>query len=284
MEQVILDGKKLASEIEKELSTRVAAIVAESGTHPALATILVGNDPSSKIYVNMKSYACRRIGLKPLRVELGETTSTEALLEVIHGLNADPDVFGILLQHPVPPQINERQCFDSIRLEKDVDGVTSAGFGSMALGGDAFVSATPGGIIRLLRHYGVQVSGKRAVVVGRSAILGKPIAMLLLRENATVTICHSRTSDLMRIVADADILVAAAGKEHFIKKDWIKEGAVIIDAGFHPGGVGDVEKKAYGLASAYTPVPGGVGPMTIATLMYQTVVAAERRLGISNTN
>ena len=275
MSSIILDGKAYAREIEADLKTRVERIIEKTGVQPTLATILVGNDPSSKIYVNMKGAACGRIGLGTRKVELPETTSTDDLLRVIRELNADASVFGILLQHPVPRQIDERACFDAIDIRKDVDGVTSLGFGRMALGEDAFVSATPGGIIKLLRRHEIATRGKKAAVVGRSAILGKPVAMLLLRENATVTVCHSKTEGLDSILRDADIVVAAIGKPEFVKADWIREGAVIVDAGYHPGGIGDVERSAYEKSSAYTPVPGGVGPMTIATLMSQTVEAAE---------
>lgn len=279
MEPIVLDGKKYASEIEEELKGRVAAIVDRHGVQPVLATILVGEDPSSKIYVNMKGNACTRVGLGTRRIELPGDASTAQVLEVIADLNQDPTVFGILLQHPVPHQVDERACFDAIALDKDVDGVTAVGFGRMALGERAFVSATPGGIMRLLKKYGIEIAGKQAVVIGRSAILGKPVAMLLLNEHATVTICHSRTRSIEEIVRAADILVAAVGRPDFVKPDWIKPGSVIVDAGYHPGGIGDVDKAAYPLASAYTPVPGGVGPMTIATLMAQTVEAAEARLG-----
>lgn len=278
MQAILLDGKQLAAEIETQLQPRVQTIIGKSGIQPVLATILVGSDPSSKIYVNMKGNACKRVGLGTKKVELAETTTTEELLAVIDELNGDESIYGILLQHPVPSQIDERACFDRIAPHKDVDGVTALGFGTMALGEKAFVSATPGGIIKLMKKYDIAMQGKNAVVVGRSAILGKPVAMLLLNENATVTICHSRTKDLQSIIGRADIVVAAIGKPEFIKAEWIKEGAVIIDAGYHPGGIGDVEKAAYAKASAYTPVPGGVGPMTIVTLMCQTVESAEARL------
>ena len=278
MEPIVLDGKTLANDMEAELRIRVGKIVAAMGSTPVLATILVGSDPSSKIYVTMKGNACRRIGLGTRKVELPEDTTTETLLEVIEALNADPAIFGILLQHPVPRQIDERACFDRIARWKDVDGVTASGFGAMALGEEAFVSATPGGIMKLLEHHHILLEGKRAVVIGRSAILGKPVAMLLLNRNATVTICHSRTAGLESIVGEADIVVAAVGKPDFVKASWIREGAVLVDAGYHPGGIGDVEKEAYARTAAYTPVPGGVGPMTIATLMCQTVESAERSL------
>ena len=278
MEQIVLDGKKVATELELELKERVKKIMTQSTIQPVLTTILVGNDPSSKIYVTMKGNACKRIGLGTKKVELSETTTTDELLSVIDTLNNDSSVFGILLQHPVPKQIDERICFDRIDSQKDVDGVTALGFGQMALGEHAFVSATPGGIIKLLKYYKIPMVGKKAVVIGRSAILGKPIAMLLLNENATVTICHSRTEKIESIIEEADIVVAAIGKPNFVKANWIKDGAVIVDAGYHPGGIGDVEKEAYAKASAYTPVPGGVGPMTIVTLMCQTVESAERKL------
>jgi methylenetetrahydrofolate dehydrogenase (NADP+)/methenyltetrahydrofolate cyclohydrolase len=210
------------------------------------------------------------------KVELPESTTTEQLLAAIDALNADPNVHGILLQHPVPKQIDERACFDRIALRKDVDGVTCLGFGRMAMGEPAYGSATPAGIMTILKHYGIELGGRHAVVVGRSPILGKPMAFMLLNAHATVTVCHSRTRDLPSIVRQADIVVGAVGKPKFIQADWIKPGAVIVDAGYHPGGVGDVDlEAAASKSSAYTPVPGGVGPMTIASLIEQTAMAAE---------
>jgi len=217
--------------------------------------------------------------MESLKVLLPETTSTDELLAEIDKLNGNPEVQGILLQHPVPERIDERACFDRIALEKDVDGVTCLGFGRMTMGEAAYGSATPAGIMTLLDHYGIPIEGKHAVVVGRSPILGKPMAVMLLNKNATVTICHSRTQDLPAIVKQADIVVGAVGKPEFIKGDWIKDGAVVVDAGYHPGGIGDVELSAViDRCAAYTPVPGGVGPMTIATLITQTVEAAEKSL------
>jgi methylenetetrahydrofolate dehydrogenase (NADP+) / methenyltetrahydrofolate cyclohydrolase len=281
MAAVILDGKALALKIEEELAVRVRAIRERSnGKPPILATILVGDDPASATYVRMKGNACSRVGMESLKIVLPEGTTTEELLREIDALNANQDVHGILLQHPVPTQIDERLCFDRIALEKDVDGVTVLGFGRMAMNEPAYGSATPAGIMRLLRHYGIPLEGKHAVVVGRSPILGKPVAMMLLNANATVTICHSRTEGLREITGRADIVVGAVGKPEFIKGAWIKEGAVVVDAGYHPGNIGDVELSvAAGRCSAYTPVPGGVGPMTIATLMAQTVEAAEKNAG-----
>ena len=280
MSAMLLDGKSLAGKSEAELLQRVEALKAKSGGKtPILATILVGDDPASATYVKMKGNACRRVGMESLAVELPAATTTEELLAKIEELNGNPDVHGILLQHPVPSQIDERACFDAIDLAKDVDGVTCLGFGRMAMGEAAYGCATPQGIMRILEAYGVDIEGKHAVVVGRSPILGKTMAMMLLQKNATVTICHSRTTDLPAIIAQADILVGAVGKPEFIKADWVKDGAVVVDAGYHPGGVGDIElSKLTGKASAYTPVPGGVGPMTINTLIMQSVESGEKSL------
>ncbi|MFT4437783.1 tetrahydrofolate dehydrogenase/cyclohydrolase catalytic domain-containing protein [Caballeronia sp. 15715] len=278
MQSIILDGKAVAASLIDELAKRTQTLKEKNGGRtPILATILVGDDPASATYVKMKGNACRRIGMDSRAIVLPKETTTEELLSCIDNLNADEDVHGILLQHPVPTQIDERQCFDRIAIQKDVDGVTSLGFGLMALGEPAFGSATPAGIMRLLDHYDLDVEGKHAVVIGRSPILGKPMAFMLSNANATVTLCHSRTSNLEQEVRRADIVVAAVGKPHFVRSSWIKDGAVVIDAGYHPGGIGDVEP--FGLTTrtmALTPVPGGVGPMTIATLVTQTLMAAER--------
>ncbi len=276
----VLDGKALAAQCEQQLSERVARLKEQSGGKiPILATILVGDDPASATYVKMKGNACRRVGMESLAVELPSSTSTEQLLAKIDELNTNPDVHGILLQHPVPEQIDERACFDAISLNKDVDGVTCLGYGRMAMGEEAYGCATPKGIMRLLNHYQIDIEGKHAVVVGRSAILGKPMAAMLLEANATVTICHSRTRNLDQHIRQADIVVGAVGKPEFIKGDWIKDGAVVVDAGYHPGGVGDIELSAIiDRASAYTPVPGGVGPMTINTLIMQSVESGERAI------
>ena len=275
MSALILDGKAVAQKTETELSGRVAAIRARSGRTPILATILVGDDPASATYVRMKQNACKRIGMESIAVEMPSSTTTEQLLARIGELNANPDCHGILLQHPAPPQIDERLCFDTIALGKDVDGVTCLGFGRMAMGEHAYGSATPAGIMRLLEAYEIPLAGKHAVVVGRSPILGKPMSLMLLNANCTVTICHSRTRDLESFVRQADIIVGAVGKPEFIRAAWIKDGAVVVDAGYHPGGVGDIELGPLGdRVAAITPVPGGVGPMTINTLIYQTVDAA----------
>lgn len=281
-----LDGKDVASQIETSLKERVQILKDKTGRTPILATILVGDDPASATYVRMKGNACKRVGMDSIRVEMPRQTTTDELLAKIRELNANPDVHGILLQHPVPEHIDERACFDEIALSKDVDGVTCLGFGRMAMGERTYGSATPQGIMNLLNHYNVPLSGKHAVVVGRSAILGKPMAMMLLNANCTVTICHSKTANLADHVRQADIVVGAVGVPELIKKDWIKQGAVVVDAGFHPtktGDVGDIELDGINeIASFYTPVPGGVGPMTINTLIAQSVEAGEHEANLSS--
>lgn len=280
MSAIVLDGKQLATTLEADLATRVARLKEQGSRTPILATILVGGDPASATYVKMKGNACRRVGMDSLKVELPDSTTTEQLLAEIDKLNRNPDVHGILLQHPVPHQIDERACFDAIALEKDVDGVTCLGFGRMSMGEPAYGSATPAGIMTLLKSYDIPLAGKHAVVVGRSPILGKPMALMLLGADCTVTVCHSRTQDLPGFIRQADIVIGAVGKPEFIKGEWIKDGAVVVDAGYHPGGVGDIELAAVkDRASAWTPVPGGVGPMTITTLIAQTVAAGEKLIG-----
>ena len=277
MASKILDGKLLAKLAEEDIQTNVSRLK-EKGITPTLATILVGLDPASATYVKMKQNACARLGMDSIAVELSKDTTTEELLDSINKLNNDENVHGILLQHPVPSQINERKCFDAINVQKDVDGVTCLGFGQMTMGEEAFGSCTPAGIMRILQHYQIEISGKTAVVVGRSPILGKPMAMMLLNENATVTVCHSRTKNLKDQIKNADIVVGAVGVPRLIQKDWIKEGAVVIDAGYHPAEkCGDIDLDGIDkIASAYTPVPGGVGPMTINTLILNTLLAAQK--------
>ncbi|WP_169391973.1 MULTISPECIES: bifunctional methylenetetrahydrofolate dehydrogenase/methenyltetrahydrofolate cyclohydrolase FolD [Psychrobacter] len=281
---LVLDGKALAKKIEANLSARVENLKQKTGRTPILATILVGDDPASATYVRMKGNACKRVGMDSMKVEMPSATTTEELKAKIDELNHNPDVHGILLQHPVPSHIDERACFEQIDLDKDVDGVTCLGFGRMSMGEAAFGSCTPQGIMHLLNHYGIDLAGKEAVVVGRSPILGKPMAMMLLNANCTVTICHSKSQDLASFVKRADIIVGAVGVPELIRAEWIKQGAVVVDAGFHPtesGGVGDIELSGLEkVASAYTPVPGGVGPMTINTLIRQTVAAAEKAAGL----
>ncbi len=278
---LVLEGKSVAEAIEKDLAARVARLKERAGRTPVLATILVGSDPASATYVRMKGNACRRVGMESSERRAprgrrrrrscwrGSTCSTPTRRST-----------GSCCSTRCRAQIDERACFDRIAIEKDVDGVTALGFGRMSLGERAYGSATPAGIMRLLDHYGIPIEGRHAVVVGRSPILGKPMAMMLLNRHATVTICHSRTRDLPQIVRQADIVVAAVGRPRFVQGDWIKDGAVIVDAGYHPEKVGDVDLAAAApRSSAYTPVPGGVGPMTIATLIAQTVEAAETEAG-----
>ena len=276
MTALLLDGKKLATASEIEIANEVSELKSK-GINPTLATILVGNDPASETYVRMKRNTCKRVGMESIAVELSELTTTEELLNTINELNNDHNVHGILLQHPVPSQIDERKCFDAIDIDKDVDGVTCLGFGNMAMGLNAYGSCTPAGIIRLIKHYKLNIQGLNAVVVGRSPILGKPMAMMLLNLNATVTICHSRTTNIENIIKNADLIVGAVGIPKFIQTNLIKQGAIVIDAGFHPEKCGDVDLADMdNISSAYTPVPGGVGPMTINTLILHTMQSAKK--------
>ncbi len=275
---LFLDGRAVARDVEADLASRVKKIKEQTHQTPVLATILVGDDPASATYVRMKGNACSRVGMESLKVELPGSTTTQQLLDKIGELNENNLVCGILLQHPVPPGIDEMACFNAISLEKDVDGTTSAGFGRMAMGLSSYKPATPLAIMEILKRYRIPIEGREAVVVGRSPILGKPVAMLLLNQNATLTVCHSKTQDLPKLVRRADIVVAAVGRPKFIRADWVKPGSVLIDAGYNPGNVGDIDLEAAApLSSAYTPVPGGVGPVTIAMLMRQTVESAEKR-------
>ncbi|MGU3473729.1 bifunctional 5,10-methylenetetrahydrofolate dehydrogenase/5,10-methenyltetrahydrofolate cyclohydrolase [Paenibacillus sp. D51F] len=275
---LILDGARVAGEIKEQLAKRVETL-AGKGVVPCLVTILVGDDPASETYVRMKGNACRKLGMESKRIHLDSETTTGELVDVIRGLNEDPAVHGILLQHPVPEQIDEREAFEAIAIDKDVDGVTALGFAQNAFGYAAYPSCTPAAIVAILDYYGLPIEGKHAVVVGRSPILGKPVSLMLLNRNATVTVCHSKTQRLNEIVGLGDIVVAAVGKPKFIQGEWIKEGAVILDAGYNEGNVGDVDYEACALkASAITPVPAGVGPVTIAMLLKHTVDAAEKAL------
>ncbi len=280
---IILDGKKVAKDNEILLKERVDNIVRLTGKTPKLATILVGDFAPSITYVKMKRKACERIGMQSELIELDSSTTTEQLYNKIVELNNDPDVCGILLQHPVPKHIDEQKCFNAINVSKDVDGVNTASFGAMSMGLDSYLSATPKGIIMLLNAYNIPLSGKKAVVVGRSQILGKPMAMALLNKDCTVTICHSKTKDLPEIVKSADIVVGAVGRAKFIKGEWIKDGAVVVDAGYNEGNVGDIGlENCIDRCSAYTPVPGGVGPMTINALLTQSVESAEKMYKIKD--
>ncbi|WP_405602476.1 MULTISPECIES: bifunctional 5,10-methylenetetrahydrofolate dehydrogenase/5,10-methenyltetrahydrofolate cyclohydrolase [unclassified Streptomyces] len=273
----LLDGRATSKAVLQDLTKQVDQFVLEHDRRPVLATVLVGDDPASHTYVRMKVNRCRDVGIESRRIDLDADIDTENLCRVISGLSADPEVDGILLQHPVPGHIDERAAFEAISPAKDVDGVTRTSFAAMAFTEEGFASATPGGIMALLDAYDVPLVGRHAVVVGRSAILGKPMGMLLLGRDATVTYCHSRTTDLRAQVEQADIVVAAVGSPGLVKGEWIKPGAVVIDAGYADNR-GDVEFEAAAEhASLITPVPGGVGPMTIATLLVQTLRAARLR-------
>ena len=273
----ILDGRAVAKHIEAEIAAEIERKAASGVQRPVLATIIVGENPSSVTYVRMKGNACKRVGIEPRKVELPENTTTEELLSVIDSLNADPDVYGILLQHPVPRSIDERACFDRIAPEKDVDGVGVNSLGKTALGLPGYRAATAKAIMNILEYYKIPLQGKEAVVIGRSPILGKPVAMLLLNANCTVTVTHTKTVDIGDVVRRADIVVAACGVPRFVRPEWIKPGAVVIDAGYNAGNVGDVDEGAFENASLMTPVPGGVGPVTIASLMQQTLFSFCKR-------
>ncbi|GAB2867311.1 bifunctional methylenetetrahydrofolate dehydrogenase/methenyltetrahydrofolate cyclohydrolase FolD [Actinoallomurus bryophytorum] len=273
----LMDGAGLARRIVERTAERAAALTRRTGTQPCLATVLVGDDPASVTYVRMKRARCEKAGIRSRHIALPAATTTAELVAAVDALSQDPQVHGILLQHPVGPHIDERAAFEAIAPEKDVDGVTTASFAAMSFGLPGFVSCTPGGIMRLLDHYDVDLAGRHAVVVGRSAILGRPVGMLLLGRDATVTYCHSRTRDVTAVVRQADVVVAAVGRPRFIRGEDVKPGAVVVDAGYNPGNIGDVDfEAARTRASLITPVPGGVGPMTIAVLLDQTVEAAAR--------
>ena len=271
----IIDGKKISAEIKEELKTEVAAYAAQ-GKKCALAVIQVGADPASSVYVRNKKKACAYIGIESLSYELPEETTEEELLALIQKLNDNPDVHGILCQLPLPKHICEDHVIQAIDPQKDVDGFHPQNVGALVVGKKGFVSCTPAGIIQLLKRSNIEIAGKHCVVIGRSNIVGKPMALLMLRENATVTICHSRTENLKEICKEADILIVAIGKPRYIGADYIKEGAVVIDVGIHRNEenklCGDVRfEEAEQIASYITPVPGGVGPMTIAMLLHNCV-------------
>lgn len=271
----LIDGKKISAEIKDELKKQVSELKAD-GKEITLAVIQVGNDPASSVYVGNKKKACEYIGIKSLAYELPEETTEEKLLSIIEELNNRDDVNGILVQLPLPSHINEDKVIETIDSRKDVDGFNPMSVGALSIGKKGFVSCTPAGIIQLLKRSNIEIEGKECVVVGRSNIVGKPMAMLLLRENGTVTVAHSRTKNLKEVTKRADILVAAVGKPRFITADYVKEGAVVIDVGIHRNEnnklCGDVDfESVEPKASAITPVPGGVGPMTIAMLMYNCV-------------
>lgn len=271
----IIDGKAISTQIKEELKGKVGRMK-EQGIQVSLAVIQVGNDPASSVYVGNKKKACEYIGIRSLAYELPEETTQDELLKLIQELNERADVNGILVQLPLPKHIDEEKVLDSISPLKDVDGFHPQNVGALCIGKPGFVSCTPAGIIQLCKRSGIEIAGKECVVIGRSNIVGKPMALLLLRENGTVTVAHSRTRDLKEITRRADILIAAVGKPKMITADYVKEGAVVIDVGIHRNEAnklcGDVDYESVApKCSAITPVPGGVGPMTIAMLMHNCV-------------
>lgn len=275
----IIDGKQISSQIKEELRDRVSALRSR-GVEITLAVIIVGEDPASKVYVNNKKKACEFIGIRSLSYELSETTTEEELLQLIQDLNGRTDVNGILVQLPVPKHIDEQKIIHAIDPKKDVDGFHTQNVGSLCVGQKGFVSCTPAGIIQLLKRSDISIAGKECVVIGRSNIVGKPMALLMLQENATVTVCHSRTENLKEVCKRADILIVAIGKPRMITAEYVKEGAVVIDVGIHRDEnnklCGDVNYEDVAPhCSAITPVPGGVGPMTIAMLMNNCVSSVE---------
>jgi len=277
----LMDGKAPAKRLLEGAMGKVEKIRKATQVTPALATVLVGDDPASAAYVRMKRKRCEDAGMKSLRIEMPRDTTTEQLVAEIDKLAADTSVHGIVVQHPVPKPIDKRTAFEAIPVAKDVDGITSATLGRVILGLPAFASCTPAGIMRLLVEYEVALDGADAVVIGRSPILGRPMASMLINAHATVTLCHSRTRNLPAIVRRADVLIVAVGRPRFVQGDWIKPGAVVIDAGYNKGNIGDVDfDTAVNSASLITPVPGGVGPMTVATLIDQTADAAAMQLGV----
>jgi len=277
----LMDGRGLAQRLLQRAAAKVRQVQQQTGNTPTLATVIVGDDPASRTYVRMKRRRCDEVGIRSLAVELPRDSSTAAVVAEVRKLAADPHVHAILVQHPVPPPIDKRAVFEAIPLAKDVDGVTSATLGRVILGLPAFIPCTPAGILRLLDEYQVQIDGAHAIVIGRSPILGRPMASLLINRHATVTLCHSRTRSLPSLVRNADIVIAAVGRPRFVQGGWIKVGAVVVDAGYNEGNIGDVDfEAAIEPCSLITPVPGGVGPMTIAMLIDHAADAAARQLGV----
>ena len=279
---IILDGTTTAKTIRAEVGIAAKRLTAETGIVPTLAAILAGDDPASATYVAMKERACARAGIGSRTYPFTKDASQAEVADCLAMLNADPSVHGILVQHPLPKHMDEPAILSMMDPAKDVDGIAPISLGRLVVGLPAFHACTPAGMIELMKRYHLPIAGKHAVVVGRSVILGKPLALLLLQENATVTICHSRTPNLAEITRQADILCAAVGRAEIITRDMIKPGAVVLDAGYNrvegrSHDVGDVDYAgAFGVASALTPVPGGVGPMTIAMLMRNTLTAAQK--------
>jgi methylenetetrahydrofolate dehydrogenase (NADP+)/methenyltetrahydrofolate cyclohydrolase len=284
---ILLNGNETSKAIREEVRRGVVDLFEQTGVRPCIAAILAGDNPASQKYVSMKERASARAGIISRTYPFSSTATQSEVEDMLLALNADPDVHGILVQHPLPAEMDESEVLAKLLPEKDVDGIAPISMGRLLAGMDAFHACTPAGMIELLRRYDLPIAGRHAVVVGRSVIVGKPLALLLLQANATVTICHSRTRDLASFTRSADILCAAIGKPEFITGDMIKPGAVVLDAGYNrPDGaakdVGDVHfESASAVASAITPVPGGVGPMTIAMLLRNTLTSARRAAGVT---
>ena len=283
MSAQVIDGRAVAADLRAQVAADVSEFASAHGRPPGLATVLIGDDPASAVYVASKRRACGEVGITSFHHELPADTTQEQALELIDELNDNPEVSGILCQLPVPDQLDGDEITGRIDPDKDVDGLTVVNAGRLALGLDGLRPCTPFGVMVLLERAGVELTGARAVVVGRSNLFGKPMAQLLLAANATVTMCHSRTRDLAGVCREADVLIAAVGRAEMVRGDWVKPGAVVIDVGINRsdnGLLGDVAyAEAAEVASAITPVPGGVGPMTIACLMRNTLQAAEMQLG-----
>lgn len=286
METKLIDGKVISQQVKDEIKEKTAKLIADTGVTPCLAVILVGEDPASQVYVRNKKRACEYVGFKSLSYEMPESTSQEELLALIDKLNNDDSVHGILVQMPVPAQIDDKAVIDAISPLKDVDGFHPMNVGALCIGEEGFVSCTPAGVIELLKRSGAEIAGKECVIIGRSNIVGKPMSLLMLRENATVTIAHSKTKNLQEVVKRADIVIAAVGIAKQITADYIKEGAVVIDVGINRDEntgklCGDVDfENVKDKCSMITPVPGGVGPMTIAMLMNNCYESARRHAGV----
>jgi len=280
----LIDGKAIAAKIRTEIASGVQELL-QKGITPGLAVVLVGDDPASRVYVSMKEKACHEAGIYSVEHKLSADTSETELLALVDTLNNDPKIHGILIQLPLPPQIDTDKILEAISPLKDADGFHPYNVGRLSVGKPLFQPCTPYGVMVMLKETGVDLAGKEVVVVGRSNIVGKPVAMMCLAQHATVTLCHSRTRDLAEVVRRADVVIAAVGRPEMIKGDWIKEGAVVIDVGINRVGdkklVGDVDfAGASQRASAITPVPGGVGPMTITMLLYNTLESARRTTGL----
>lgn len=281
MSALLLDGTATAKTIRAEVAAQVRRLTQATNVVPTLAAILAGDDPASATYVQMKERACARAGMGSQTFPFSSTTPQAEVEDCLARLNADTGVHGILIQHPLPAHMDEPALLSQLAVDKDVDGIAPLSLGRLTAGMDGFRSCTPAGMVELMKRYGLPIAGKHAVVIGRSVILGKPLALLLLQENATVTICHSRTPNLAEIIRQAEILCACVGKEGMVTGDMLRPGVVVLDAGYQ-NNKGDVDyESALPIASAITPVPGGVGPMTIAMLMQNTVVAAARAAGFA---